>query len=170
MKQEKAGLIPFLKRYHSLIAWGICLCLVVMTFFQRHLPGEWWIFVMGLGIFVNLYFVSKNSEAYPLPGRFRGWIIAVVVLCGVFATVNFFISLVELAKGDPRILDGAYIIDYKGTVADYITQREYHRLKCVEQRFIAGHMLFFYAGAMFLHCDRKIKLQVWTWKKVKKGD
>ena len=170
MRQGKTGLIPFLKRYHSLITWGICLCLVVMTFFQRYLPGEWWIFVMGLGIFVNLYFVSKNSEAYPLPGRFRGWVIAVVVLCGVFATVNFFISMMELAKGDPRILDGAYIIDYKGTVAEYITQQEYHRLKCVEQRFWAGHTLFFYAGEMFLHCDRKMKLRIWTWEKVKKGD
>ena len=170
MKREETGLIPFLKRYHSLIAWGICLCLVVMTFFQRHLPGEWWMIVLVPGIFVNLYFVSKNSEAYPLPGRFRGWVIAVVILCGVFATVNFFLSMVELAKGYPRVLDGVYIIDYKGTVAEYITQQEYHRLKCVEQRLWAGHTLFFYAGEMFLHCDRKMKLRIWTWEKVKKGD
>ena len=170
MKQEKTGLVPFLKRYHSLIAWVICLCLVVMTFFQRHLPGEWWMIVLVPGFFVNLYFVTKNGEAYPLPGWFRSWVIAVTVICGGFAVINFFLSMVELAKGYPRVLDGAYIIDYKGTVAEYITQREYHRLKCVEQRFWAGHMLFFYAGAMFLHCDRKIKLQIWTWKKVKKGD
>ena len=170
MKREETGLVPFLKRYFSLIAWVVCLCLVVMTFFRLHLPGEWWMIVLVSGAFVNLYFVTKNREAYPLPGRFRGWIIAVAVICGVFATVNFFISLVELAKGDPRILDGAYIIDYKGTVAEYITRQEYHRLKCVEQRFWAGHTLFFYAGAMFLHCDRKMKLQIWTWEKFKKGD
>ena len=170
MKQDKTGFIPFLKRYHSLIAWVICLCLVVMTFFQKHLPGEWWMIVLFPGFFVNLYFVVKNSEAYPLPGRLRGGIIAVTVICGVFAIVNFFISLMDLAKGFPRILDGAYIIDYKGTVAEYITQQEYHRLKCVEQRLFAGHILFFYAGAMFLHCDRKLKLQIWTWKKVHKGD
>ena len=170
MKQEKTGLVPFLRRYHSLIAFGACLCLVVMTFFRLHLPGEWWILVMGPGIFVNLYFASKNSKAYPLPGRFRGWVIAAVVLCGGFAVINFFISMVELAKGDPGILDGAYIIDYKGTVAEYITREEYHRLKCVEQRFAAGHMLFFYAGTMFLHCDRVMKLQIWTWNRVNKGD
>ena len=170
MKQGKTGFIPFLKRYHSLIAWGICLCLVVMTFFQRHLPGEWWMVALFLGFFANLYFVSKNREAYPFPGRFRGMVIAALILCGGFAFINFFLSLMELAKGDPRILDGAYILDYKGAVAEYITQQEYHRLKCVEQRFFTGHMLFFYAGVMFLHCDRKLKLQIWTWKKVNKGD
>ena len=170
MKQGKTGLVSFLKRYFSLIAWGICLSLAVMPFFQLHLPGEWWMIVLVSGTFVNLYFVTKNRESYPLPGRFRGWVIAVTVICGVFTTVNFFISIMELAKGYPRVLDGAYIIDYKGTVAEYITRQEYHRLKCVEQRSVAGHMLFFYAGAMFLHCDRKIKFQIWTWEKVNKGD
>lgn len=170
MKREETGFIPFLKRYQSLIAWGICLCLVVMTFFQLHLPGEWWMVALFLVLFLDFYFAAKNREAFPLPGRFRGWIIAVTVICGVFATVNFFISLVELEKGYPRVLDGAYIIDYKGTVAEYITRQEYDRLKCMEQRFFAGHMLFFYAGAMFLHCDRKMKLQIWTWEKVNKGD
>ena len=157
MKREETGLVPFLKRYHSLIAWGICLSLVVMTFFQRHLPGEWWMIVLVSGFFVNLYSVAKNKEAYPLPGRLRRLVIVAVVLCGGFAFINFFLSMMELAKGYPRVLDGAYIIDYKGTVAEYITQQEYHRLKCVEQRFWAGHTLFFYAGAMFLHCERKEK-------------
>ena len=169
MKQEKIGFIPFLKCYQSLIAWGICLCLVIMTFFQKHLSGEWWMIILVLGFFVNVYFAVKNREAYPLPGRFRGWVIIAAVLCGGFAFINFFISMMELAKGFPRILDGAYIIDYKGTVAEYITRQEYHRLKCVEQRFFAGHMLFFYAGAMFLHCNRKIKFQFWTREKINKG-
>ena len=170
MKRKETGLAPFLRRYFSLIAWGICLCLAVMPFFQLHLPGMWWGFLLALGLFAELYFMGKNGVAYPLPDRLRGWVIAAAVLCGVFATVNFFISIVELAKGYPRILDGAYIIDYKGTVAEYITQQEYHRLKCVEQRFWAGHALFFYAGEMFLHCNQKMKLQIWTWKKVNKGD
>ena len=170
MKPAKTGFISFLKCYQSLIAWGICLCLVVMTFFQKHLPGELWIVVLLPGIFVNLYFVAKNREVYPLPGRFRGMVIVALVLCGGFAFINFFLSFMELAKGEPRILDGTYILDYKGTVAEYITQQEYHRLKCVEQRFYAGHMLFFYAGAMFLHCNRKMKLRIWTWEKVNKGD
>ena len=158
MKREETGLVPFLKRYFSLTAWVICLCLVVMTFFQRHLPGEWWMIVLVSGAFVNLYFVTKNREAYPLPGRFRGWIIAVTVICGVFTTVNFFISMMELWKGDPRILDGAYIIEYKGRVREYITQQEYHRLKCVEQRFWAGHMLFFYVLLMCGSLRKKKRL------------
>ena len=160
MKREETGLVPFLKRYFSLIAWGICLCLVVMTFFQLHLPGEWWMIAMFLVLLFDFYFVAKNREAYPLPDRFRGWVIAVTAICAVFAGINFFISMMELARGDPRILDGAYIIDYKGTVAEYIAEQEYHRLKCVEQRFAAGHMLFFYAMMMLAHCEKKVKLHI----------
>ena len=162
MKQEKTGLVPFLKRYHSLIAWVICLCLVVMTFFQLHLPGEWWMIVLVPGIFVNLYFVSKNSEAYPLPDRLRGWVIAAAVLCGVFAFFSVIFGFVELfPTGSPDILDGAYITRGKGFVrgiVEYITEQEYHRLKCVEQRMIAGHMLFFYALLMCGSLRKKKRL------------
>ena len=85
MKQAGAKIIVFLRCYQSLIAWGICVCLVVMTFFQLHLPGDIWIIALMIGLF-------------------------------------------------------------------------------------AGHLLFFYAGTMFLHCDRKIKLRFWTPEKIKKGD
>ena len=160
MKREETGLVPFLKRYQSMIAWGICLCLVVMTFFQLHLPGEWWMIVLVSGFFVNLYFVTKNGEAYPLPGRFRGWVIAVTVICGVFAGINFFLTMMVM-EGSPDILDGAYITRGKGFVrgiVEYITEQEYHRLKCVEQRFIAGHMLFFYALLMCGSLRKKKRL------------
>ena len=151
MKREETGFVPFLKRYFSLIAWGICLCLVVMTFFQLHLPGEWWMFALSLVLLLDFYFVIKNGEAYPLPDRLRGWVIAVTVICGGFAGINFFLSMMVM-EGSPDILDGAYITRGKGFVrgiVEYITEQEYHRLKCVEQRLIAGHMLFFYALLMY---------------------
>ena len=160
MKREETGLVPFLKRYFSLIAWGICLSLVVMTFFQLHLPGKLWGFFLVLGCFAELYFMSKIGDAYPLPDRFRGWVIAVTVICGVFAGINFFLTMMVM-EGSPDILDGAYITRGKGFVrgiVEYITEQEYHRLKCVEQRLIAGHMLFFYALLMCGSLRKKKRL------------
>ena len=162
MKQGKTGLIPFLKRYFSLITWGICLCLAVMPFFQLHLPGKLWGFFLGLGVFAELYLMVKNRDAYPLPDRFRGWVIAAAVLCGVFTFFSDIFCSVELfPKGSPDILDGAYITRGKGFVrgiVEYITEQEYHRLKCVEQRLIAGHMLFFYALLMCGSLRKKKRL------------
>ena len=160
MKREETGLVPFLKRYQSLIAWGICLSLAVMPFFQLHLPGMWWGFLLALGLFAELYFMGKNGVAYPLPDRFRGWVIAVTVICGVFAGINFFLTMMVM-EGSPDILDGAYITRGKGFirgVVEYITEQEYHRLMCVEQRFWAGHMLFFYALLMCGSLRKKKRL------------
>ena len=151
-----------MKRYFSLIAWGICLSLVVMTFFQLHLPGKLWGFLLVLGVFAELYFMGKNGVAYPLPDRLRGWVIAVTVICGVFAFFSDIFGFVELfPKGSPDILDGAYITRGKGFVrgiVEYITEQEYHRLMCVEQRFWAGHMLFFYALLMCGSLRKKKRL------------
>ena len=170
MKREETGLVPFLKRYFSLIAWGICLCLVVMTFFQLHLPGKLWGFFLVLGCFVELYFMGKNGDTYPLPYRLRRWVIAAAVLCGVFTFFsNIFCSAELFPKGSPDILDGAYITRGKGFVrgiVEYITEQEYHQLKCVEQRLIAGHMLFFYALLMCGSLRKKKQLS----NAEKKGD
>ena len=162
MKRDETGLISFLRCYQSLIAWVICFCLVAMTFFQLHLPGKLWGFFLVLGVFAELYFMGKNRDAYPLPDRFRGWVIAAAVLCGVFAFFSVIFAFVELfPTGSPDILDGAYITRGKGFVRGtvrYITQQEYHRLMCVEQRVIAGHMLFFYALLMCGSLQKKKRL------------
>ncbi|MBD5133390.1 MAG: hypothetical protein HDT38_02800 [Clostridiales bacterium] len=169
MKQENTGFFPFLRCYHSLIAWGICAVVVLMTFFQWHLPGDLWIIALIFGMLVNLFLVCKNRERYPMPGRFKAFVIVALILSGLFAFTNFFICLWPLMDGSPRIVDGNYILDYKGTVVKYITEQEYHRLKCIEQRLFSGHLLFFYTGTMFLHLQSKLKLQVWTPERIKKG-
>lgn len=170
MKQAGAKLIVFLRCHQSLIAWGICAVVVLMTFLQRHLPGEIWIIALFFGMFVNFFLVCKNRERYPMPGRFKVFVIVALILSGLFAFTNFFICLWPLMNGSPRIVDGNYILDYKGTVAKYITEQEYHRLKCIEQRLFSGHLLFFYTGTMFLHLQSKLKLRVWTPERIKKGD
>ena len=170
MKQVGKRFVTFLRCYQSLIAWGICAAVLLMTFSQRHLPGNLWIAVLFIGMFANLFIVCKNRKRYPMPDRCKTFVIVVLILSGLFALINFFVCLGPLMSGSPQIVDGSYILDYKGTVVEYITEQEYHWLKCIEQRLFAGHLLFFYAGTMFLHCEKKVKLQFWTPDKIKRGD
>lgn len=170
MRQAGIKLIVFLRCYQSLIAWGICAAILIMTFFQRHLPGDIWIFVLGVGMFVNLALIGKNREKYPLPEKWKPFVIFVLILSGLFAFFNFFAYLLTDPGGQPMIVDGQYVLDYKGTVAGYLTEQEYHRLKCGEQRLWAGHLSFFYAGTMYLHLKSGIKLKFWTSDRIKKGD
>lgn len=170
MKRKTNGPMNAVKCYFTLIAWVICAALVIMTFFNLHCPGEWLPVVCVLGVFAELYFLGKYGEKYPLPNRFRPFVMLALVISALFAFSNFWLSMIALKDGMPRIVDGTYVLDYKGTVAAYLTEEEYHRLKCIEQRFCAGHTLFFYAGLMFLHCDKKVKVRLWPQNKVKRGD
>ena len=170
MKQAGAKLIVFLRCYQSLIAWGICAVMVLMTFFQRHLPGDLWIIALMFGMFANFAVIGKYGERYPLPERFKVFVILALILSGLFAFFNFFVYFFTYPGGQPKIVDGRYVLDYKGTIAAYLTEQEYHRLKCVEQRFWAGHLSFLYAGAMYLHLKSGLKLKVWTPNRIKKGD
>ena len=85
MRQAGTKLIVFLRCYQSLIAWGICAAILIMTFFQRHFPGDIWILVLGVGMFINLALIRKNGEKYPLPERFKAFVILVSILSGLFA-------------------------------------------------------------------------------------
>ena len=169
MKQAGTKVVVFLRRCQSLIAWEICFCLAAMTFFQKHLPGDIWIIALMFGMFANFAVIWKYGERYPLPERFKVFVILALVLSGLFAFFNFWVYIFAY-DGVPRIVDGRYVLDYKGTIAAYLTEREYHQLKCVEQRFWAGHLSFFYAGAMYLHLKSGPKLKVWTPDRIKKGD
>ena len=159
MKQASTRFATFLRCYQSL-----------MTFFRRYLPGELWIAGLFIGMFVNLFLVCKNRSHYPMPGRFKIFVIAALILSGIFTVINFFLCLWPLEAGSPKIVDGSYVLDYKGTIAKYITEEEYHRLKCIEQRLFSGHLLFFYAGTMYLHLKSEIKFQMWTPNRMQKGD
>lgn len=170
MKQVGKRFITFLRCHQSLIAWGICAAALGMTFFQRHLPGDIWILVMGAGMFANLAVIGRYGERYPLPERWKPFVILVLILSGLFAFFNFFAYLLTDPGGQPMIVDGRYVLDYKGTIAAYLTEQEYHRMKCEEQRLWAGHLLFFYAGTMYLHLKSGLKLKFWTPDRIKKGD
>ena len=170
MRQAGTKLIVFLRCSQSLIAWGICAAILIMTFFQRHFPGDIWILVLGVGMFINLALIRKNGEKYPLPERFKAFVILVSILSGLFAFFNFFAYLLTDPGGQPMIVDGQYVLDYKGTVTAYLSEQEYHRLKCEEQRLWAGHLSFFYAGTMYLHLKSGIKLKFWKPDKIRKGN
>ena len=170
MKQAGKRIIVCLRHCQSLIAWGICAVLVLMTFFQLHLPGEIGIIAPMVGMFVNFAVIGKYGERYPLPERFKAFVIFALVLSGLFAFFNFWVYFFTYPGGQPRIVGGRYVLDYKGTIAAYLTEQEYHRLKCAEQRFWAGHPLFFYAITMYGHLKSGLKLTVWTPDRIKKGD
>ena len=170
MKQAGTKVVVFLRRCQSLIAWGICFCLVAMTFFQKHLSGDLWIIALMFGMFANFAVIGKYGERYPLPERFKAFVILALVLSGLFAFFNFWVYIFAHSDGQPRMVDGRYVLDYKGTIAAYLTEQEYHRLKCAEQRFWAGHLSFFYAMAMYGHLKSGPKLKVWTPDRIKKGD
>lgn len=171
MKQAGTKLIVFFWCYQSLIAWGVCAAVLMMTFSQRHLPGDIWILVLGVGMFANLAIIGKHGGRYPLPGKLKAFVIFVLILSGLFAFFNFFAYLLTYPGGQPKIVDGCYALDYKGTVVRHLTEQEYHRLKCAEQRLFAGPLLFFYTGIMYLHlAGNRLKFKVWTPEKVKKGD
>jgi len=160
LRQKTPPVAAFFRHYHSLIAWLICLSMLLMTFFHQHLTGELWILALWVGIGVNFYFACKNNEAYPLPKKLRPYIIAALVLSAVFAIVNFFVSIKPLSYGEPRIVSGQYVLDYKGTIKRTLSEQEYHSMKCVEQRFWSGHSLFFYTVTMFFHSggnSKKVK-------------
>ena len=156
MKHKIGKIITFLRCYQSLIVWIICVSVLIMTFFHGYLLGEWWGIVFGAGIFVNLYFVGKNRERYPLPGKFKKFAMAALIVSFLFSFPNFFLCLAETEHSIPEIVDGSFaLVNYDGKGTKFITEEEYHHLKCVEQRLWAGHCLFFFSLAMYGHCEGK---------------
>lgn len=156
MRRTAGRIITFLRCYQSLIVWTICVFLVAMTFFNAYVPGKWYIPAVYLGMFVNLYMVGKNGERYPLPGKFKNFATAVMVVSFIFACLNFFLCSAETKGSVPEIVDGAYaLVNYDGAGTKFITEQEYHHLKCIEQRLWVGHSMIFYSFAMRAHCERK---------------
>lgn len=137
-------------RYRALLLWGLCLGLVLLSFFT-YLPGGGWLTALILLVLAGFAGMGRGR---PLPGRLRGFVVAAVLLSTLFGVCNFFFSLSVLRGSVPEEReDGYYLVNYDGLEAKSLTRAEYDSLKQVELRFWAGHMLIFSAIPM-LHVEK----------------
>lgn len=140
-------------QYFSLILWIICAGLVGMTFFT-HIPtvdGKW-IVILGFCVILNLFRKRKTKFRWK---KFRIFTISILIFSFIFTFFNFWFGMAELGLGNPEEINGAYYqVSYDGLGTKLLSENEYHRLRRVEQRFYAGHLLSFAALGLFLDCEK----------------
>lgn len=121
-------------------------------------PG---IFVLHLGIFVvwlptlfDLYrrealLHARKPRRFPLTLVIQNtpkWLIAAMVMCIVYAVVNWVWSMGSMQVG-AHFENGVYSIQHHGQIMRVITEAEYHEAQANATRGISGHWLLFYGLA-----------------------
>ena len=88
-----------------------------------------------------------------IPEKYFKCVIVILIFSVLFSFFDSFFTLPGWVNGSPRIIDGNYVLQNKGTISK-ITEQEYHRFKCLEQQNEAAHMMTGYAIVMFIRCEK----------------
>ncbi len=155
MKQTAVRYFTFLRCYHTLIIWGLYAGLVLMTFFRLHLPGERWIWISWLGVAGYFFSMTKLKSHQSIPRKYLKLLVVILICSILFSLFDSFFTISGWANGRPRLMEGSYVLIYKGSVKNSLTEQEYHFLKCLEQQNEAAHMLVFWAIFSIFRCERK---------------
>jgi hypothetical protein len=139
------GLISLLGFSLSLVAHVFALNGVDI---ESEVPALWalhvGVFVVFIPMVVQLRRMQDKGEGMAI---FRGiptWAGGALVLLIPYVLVNFISSIGSGFEGSPAILDGQYVLQYKGKLVRVITESEYRAHLADVLRGFSGHWLLFY--------------------------